>query len=345
MPTATRRTMRYDGQHMTGVQVRSSHLGYDCYLTGMVGVANGKVRMVLRPTRVSATLPQAYRAILPPEMWWPQRDHPGAHGCIDAVMTQDYKSLEQWQRTWPGHHFGFEHFLTWCQRAAANGLRAVSPQMSDLVPTFGRNGQAQSTYVPPIFPVGSERHKDLIRVIPMDGYKVKVYVVTFRDLTKALRTDVIGTLGEDKILLGRAYVDLIDNGFQVIEHHPGHCRALDLPVDLIYRTLGVKAPPDARRTVTQDRPDEELDRTLTPRQRSLQVAMRAAELSGRADENGPVDGPTPWVATNDSMGKPRPEHREEAPAPRPRREPEPDFSVFPDAPGMAGGRAVAPSAG
>jgi hypothetical protein len=277
------------GTHLVGQQSRSSHLGYDCYLTGSANEGTGvpgKVRMVLRPNRLSPRITEATRTILPQEMWWPQRNHSGAHGCIDAVLTQDSKSMEMWKRTWPNHAFGFEDFLVWCQRAAANGIQAPRTGTLDGIATHLSSNVPRSHHTAPQFPVGTELADErvLIRKLDQDGYQVRIYVAKFRDRTSALRVDVVGDLAdnEGRVLLGRAYVDLVDDRiWQVIEHHPGNCRALDLPAGLIYQVLGVKAPATAaQQAIRQDeRPPE---RQLTPRQKAVEVGMKAAELNGPA---------------------------------------------------------------
>ena len=284
------------GTHFQGQQSRSSHLGYDCYLTGGASAENGKVRMVLRANRLSPRITEATRTILPQEMWWPQRNHSGAHGCIDAVLTQDVKSLEMWKRTFPNHQFGFEDFLVWCQRAAANGiapmlrtgtLETMASHTSSNVPRVGH-----STFAPN-FPVGTELADQRVRikVIDYDGYQVRIYVAKFRDRTQALRLDVLGAIEDvggpgagGRVLLGRAYVDLVDDRiWQVIEHHPGNCRALDLPTGLIYHVLGVRAPEAAaKQSIALSEYQPGPARALTPRQRAVEVGMRAAQLNGPA---------------------------------------------------------------
>jgi hypothetical protein len=320
------------GTHLVGQQARSSHLGYDCYLTGSAHAgdlgaggtgAPGKVRMVLRPNRLSPRITEATRTILPQEMWWPQRNHSGAHGCIDAVLTQDHRSMQMWKQTWPNHEFGFEDFLVWCQRATANGIPApragtldhIATHTSSNVPRSTRPGGANSA---PLFPIGQELadQRVLIKKLDQDGYQVRIYVAKFRDRSQALRVDVLGQLAGDgdepgllgggaggharrgsgtgaggRVLLGRAYVDLADDRiWQVIENHPGTCKALDLPTGLIYHVIGVTAP-DTLRTMRLEQPPS-VQRVLTPRQKAVEVGMAAAQLNGLAEATvgdlGPV---------------------------------------------------------
>lgn len=315
------------GQHLVGQQARSSHLGYDCYLTGGASAENGKVRMVLRPNRLSPRITEATRTILPQEMWWPQRNHSGAHGCIDAVLTQDVKSMEMWKRTFPNHPFGYEDFLVWCQRAAANGISPVLRTGTlEGIASHTSSNIPRSLHTVAQFPVGTELpdQRVLIRKLDYDGYQVRIYVAKFRDRSSALRVDVLGALedAQGRVILGRAYVDLVDDRiWQVIEHHPGNCRALDLPTGLIYHVLGVRAPEAAaKQSIRLTEPLSEA-RPLTPRQRAVEVGMRAAELNGPAaaavGDRGPVRAGPARMAELEQLERRRAGVPEDLPAPRP----------------------------
>lgn len=223
------------GLHLKGVVNRSSHLGYDCYRSGPMNGDGGRIRITLRPTRIPPHVRLDVRALLPVEMWWPQPDHPAAHGCIDAVMTLDSKSMRAWKDAWPDHNFGFEDFMVWCDRKLeARAIRepdvkpAVAVEMGRVIVRSQR------------FP--TDVHKVVqMQSLPYERYLVRLALTTFTDKSTALRVTVVGRIpGGTTTRLSRAYVDPVDHRYEVIEHHPGRYQALELPEDLIYSVLKVR---------------------------------------------------------------------------------------------------------
>lgn len=222
------------GEHLVGTKAHTGHVGYDCYRTGPMNGDGGRIRVVLRPSRIPLGVPSNIRLLLPKEMAWPQPDHAQAHAMIDAVITLDTAAMRSWTDAWPHHTFGFESFYEWAikfktSKGIGEGNRpAVSVEHGQTI--------TRSMHFPTIVvtaaPVGE---------IPHEGYKIRLALVTFNDDSTALRISLYGTFAQgDSVRLSRAYVDPITNEFEIVEHHPGRYQALGLPPTLIHAVLGTK---------------------------------------------------------------------------------------------------------
>lgn len=235
------------GEHLRGQPMRSSHLGYDCYRTGSMNGDGGRVRIPLRAVRLPSHIRADIRAILPIEMWWPQPDHAAAHACIDAVMTLDVKSMQAWKDDWPEHTFGFENYMAWCRRKADN-REARAPDMKPSVSVEnGRTIVRSQRFPTEVLKVAA------MTPIPHDRYVIRLSLVTFTDRTTALRVTLVGRIsGGAPTRLSRAYIDVVDQHYEVIEHYPGRYRALKLPEDLIYAVLGVRRGKPLAKIVPED---------------------------------------------------------------------------------------------
>jgi hypothetical protein len=235
-------------------QIRSSHLGYDCYILGQ-----SKIRCIFRAGRCPPHITNDVRLILPLEMYWPERIHAMAHGMIDAVMSFDLSSLRAWKASWPTHEFGYEHFIEVAQRrigAVRDGAVPAVPRLPNRLDGTALPGQPTSVSLQgaalprqfglfPGTPISEERHG----LVNHGAYKVRTYIIRFDDGLVAVRVDVGGVLVDgDTELCSSAYVDLADGRFEIIRHYPGRLRALNLPVRLIYSVLGVRAPKSQGRT-------------------------------------------------------------------------------------------------
>lgn len=252
--------------------VRSVRFGYDCYLTGSINSA-GKVRCVLRPGRLPAHIASDIKLILPLELWWPERDHRAAHAMVDAVLSFELSALASWKSQWPGHEFGFEEFMRHAERlklAAQGNAAAERPKVPQRIssPT-GQAAVGGGSPMPRqlrLFP-GKEVSAESHGGYDTDTYAVRLKLVRFDDETSALRVDVGGTLaGGEKLLCSRAYVDLVDGKFELVENYPGRLQALGLPKTLIYTVLGLRSPRDAPQRVLRgpaegDR-ERQVDKTL-----------------------------------------------------------------------------------
>lgn len=224
------------GAHLRGGHFRSSHNGYDCYKTGSINGDLGRIRIVLRPLRIPAGIRSEVRDFLPQEMNWPQANHEAAHACIDAVITLDCASMRKWKDNWSEHVFGFEQFLAWATRFLEHKHRGGPPP-----PVSVEHGRTiiRGTYFPTqvvaIAPV---------QTLPREGHEIRLALATFNDGSTALRITVNATLASQETMrLSRAYVDPITSKYEVIEHHPGRYKALNIPPALIYAVLGVKKGP------------------------------------------------------------------------------------------------------
>jgi hypothetical protein len=240
-------------------RVRSSHLGYDCYVTGPADHA-GHIRCILRAGRLPSHLPTDVRLLMPIEMWWPERDHAMAHGMIDAVIRFDLSALRAWKASWPEHNFGYEHFIKLAERrlsAVREGSIPAVPQLPPRLDGTAPVGQPVNITMPgglpiprqlglfPGNPVSIERHG----LASYDRYKVRTSIVRFDDGLACMRFDVGGIMEDGEVeLCSRAYVDLVDGRFEIVQHYPGRLRALGLPARLIYRVLGARPPARQHRT-------------------------------------------------------------------------------------------------
>jgi hypothetical protein len=246
-------------------RIRSGHLGYDCYATGQVNTS-GKIRCILRPGRLPPHLPQDARVILPNEMWWPIRDHDQAHQMVDAVIGFDLSTLSAWRAQWPTHEFGYEHFCELAQRRVAAVREDAIPDVPALPPRLdataprGQPVTSASQGGPALPRQLGLFPGEVVGVEPQGGldhgtHIVRTAIVRFDDGLAALRVDV-GVQMEDggKLLCSRAYVDLVDGRYEIVQHYPGRLRALHLPSDLIYQTLGIRTARSPPRTELGPRP-------------------------------------------------------------------------------------------
>ena len=275
------------GEHLRGTHARSSHVGYDCYRTGPINDDSGRIRVVLRPNRIPQGVPDKIRLLLPQEMSWPQPDHVQAHGMIDAVVTLDTGNMRSWQDAWPSHTFGFESFLTWALKfKEAQSIRdpdRPAPVSVEHGQTIVRGAYFPSQVVA-VAKVGD---------IPHEGYEIRVALVTFNDESTALRISLYGTFASGgSIRLSRAYVDPLNNHFEIVEHHPGRYQALGLPTSLIYAVLGTKK--------------RENSTPIRPRDRTAHDP-RAPQ---RFDPPPPPEGaPAPDIFDNSNAGNAKKEQR------------------------------------
>lgn len=254
-----------------GQPVRSSHLGYDCYLTGRSdGGGPGQVRCVQRAIRLPPTVTEELRAILPTEFWWPQRDTHAAHACVDAILSMDRGALGHWKNAWPDHRFGFELYLDWLNRKA-QAAQQGQPGMGGpgkALPIQLTKFPAQIGNVQPVSQALMELPSS--KDITVRCYRVFMALVRFVDGQSALRMSLYGVIGDPHDhdpeelargrpsrtdqLLSRAYIDIVTGAFDIIEHYPGRYQALGLPPGLICDSLGVERFRLGRRTGGGSRP-------------------------------------------------------------------------------------------
>lgn len=317
-------------KHSQQGQIRSRHLGFDCYYTGQVN-GQGRTRIIQRRGHLPTHLTPDVVALLPTEMWWPARDHTACHALIEAVLMMDLSTLASWKSSWPDHEFGFERYMELVERHMA-GIRNEQVANGMALPSKRTDGTATvaATALFPGVPQSVEPHGTRDE----GTYIVRTWIVRFNDGEAALRVDVKGVVSgpdhTERVPCTRAYVDLVDGRYEIIEHYPGRLRALGLPVDLIYQVLGVPSPTSSNRRQFrisfQKRPHPE-----TPREHSLRVTEKVREaqtLLMTGDPTAPVikertvrPDPIPMA------GNARYE-RQVA-----RDEGEVEFERFPDAPG------------
>ncbi len=317
-------------------QVRSSHLGYDCYITGNLN-NGGRTRIIMRRSRMPPHIPPDMIAIMPVEMWWPQRDHRASHALIEAVITSDVNTLAAWKSSWPEHEFGYERFMELCERRLT-GIRNDQKQAGPPKRTDESSNVIPATAMFPGHPVSIERHgsRDL------GPFCVRTFIVRFDDGLVALRVDVKGVVEspEDvqRVPCTSAYVDLIDGRFEIIAHYPGRLRALGLPAGLIYHVLGVRPPSSSNRRSISTNLRPRAPRPDTPRRHADAVAERARTMQtllSTGDPNAEVIRDPVRVEPIPMVGNMRHE-REVAggrAAPGGREAVEEEFERFPDAPG------------
>jgi hypothetical protein len=209
--------------------VRSSHLGFDCYMQGSSGTGIGRIRILKRDTRLPPHLDQELRFRLPVEMVWPEPNATMAHHCIDAVLTLNVNQLAEWKSQWGDHRFGFEDFLSWAQERVeekrASGKHNSLPQ-EQAIPLRRFANPVQE-----VIPLGEQ---------DMGDHIVSLAYVKFEGADEGLRVTVRGRIGDDRIRLSRAFVDLLTNEYDIAEHYPGRYKALGLPQSLITDALGVR---------------------------------------------------------------------------------------------------------
>lgn len=310
-------------------QVRSSHLGYDCYITGTLN-NGGRTRVIMRRSRIPPHLPPDMIAIMPVEMWWPQRDHRASHAMVEAVITADINTLAAWKSSWPEHEFGFERFMELCERRIA-GIR--NDQKPDGPPkrTDENSKVVAATALFPGIVESVERHGSK----EMGPYRIRTYIVRFDDGQAALRVDVQGVVeapdAVERVPCSSAYVDLVDGRFEIVSHYPGRLRALGLPVDLIYRVLGVRAPGSSNQRRFRI-PFRKQPHPTTPREHALAVVRKAQTMQtmiSTGDPNAEVIRDRVRVEPIPMAGNQRYE-REIAQGKEPQEQ---EFERFPDAPG------------
>lgn len=269
-------------------QVRSSHLGYDCYVTGSVNTIR-RVRVILRANRLPPHIPTDARLILPTEMWWPEPDHRASHGMVDAVIGFDLGTLRAFKAQWPEHVFGFEQFLEHAERRRA----AVQEEALPPVPTLPGRTDGQHVHIDggaalprqlALFPSDVQSVEPHGR-INHETYSVRTAIVRFVDGLAALRVDIVGELGEERVLCSRAYVDLVDGRFEIVKHYPGRLRALGMPLGTIYTVLGVRPPRRLmRRELAARQQPSKFSHDRANRMRSVQAVF----LDGPGAAAGPV---------------------------------------------------------
>lgn len=225
--------------------VRSTHLGYDCYVTGRIN-EGGKTRIILRAGRLPNHISVDVIAHLPSEMWWPARDHAACHALIDAVLQFDVASLRRFKDAYPEHEFGFESFAVFCdRRAAATRAAAPEPRVTQTV----RQEPSQSTpsgSFPGALPQQLARwpspveSTESLYTADYVGHLLKTSLVHFEDGDSALCVEVWGRVGETgRLLCSRAYVDMNTGEYEIRAHHPGRLHGLGLPLTLLHDHLGI----------------------------------------------------------------------------------------------------------
>jgi hypothetical protein len=297
-------------------QVRSSHLGYDCYATGKITGEAGKIRCLVKTTRLPSHITSDIQSILPVEMWWPERDHKAAHAMIDAILTFDLKSLASWKSLWPAHEFGFESYMQMAERHLtqlhAKTLDSVRESSKLIEDKREDPGVQVHLPKPALFPYKIVALEPAGRT-DLGTHHVILGIARFEDGNAALRVTVRSPplTDEDRgLLLSRAYVDLMDGRYEVIEHYPGRYHALGLPPSTLLGVLGIKRKMGAAyRRSTPRRPQSGKEPVLDRARR-----VTAAITSGDPNANPPAE----VVAVEDAP-------------------PDIDVTRFPDAP-----RAVAP---
>lgn len=253
------------GKHLVGLQQRSRHLGYDCYVCGPM-TGERRVRLVLRPHAMPARLPEDVRAFVPREVWWPTAVHSEAHACIDAIYTLDTATLRRFVKQFPEHRFGFEDFIHWAERwRAAASDRAV--QEGYVPPSSPPVRQAAEN--PRRFPTWST-HSDFLRESTLGPVTLRLFIAHFGSKADpVLRVDVhpLGITPNRVSLLTRIYADLVEPYHEVREHYPGRYDAYGVPRDALKAILGTGminrriTPPEPPKRPTEVGPREQARRT------------------------------------------------------------------------------------
>lgn len=223
-----------------GRTLRSSHLGYDLYVTGQEGSSIGRVRIIQRAIRLPPNIGTELRAMLPVEMWWPQRDVAQARAAVDACLTMDVGQLKRWKDQFPESVFGFESYIDWLERMRAAQGGALAPD--------GRGGPGKLTPLQLThFPAQVEEILPF-RETNEHTHVIKIAVVKFIDHTSALRLTLYAKLvpGQESTKrrdlepLSRVYVDPVSGEFDVVFHYPGAYRAMEMPERMLSDMLGVR---------------------------------------------------------------------------------------------------------
>lgn len=224
---------------MPNRSIRSSHLGWDCYMTGNALSSIGAVKMVKRETRLPPHISDEVRYRLPKEMHWPEPSHTQAHRCIDAVLSLNVSLLAEWRSQWPTHRFGFEEYQDWATNRVEEHLGD-----SDRY----RRSESDVTTGLRKFPI--DRITKVVRLgeAECEGYTVTMGHVYFENDEEATRVSVHGHVGEGHLLLSRAYIDPLTCQYDITEHFPGRYKALKLPPTTILDLLGLPHFHIARRS-------------------------------------------------------------------------------------------------
>ncbi len=212
--------------------VRSSHCGFDCYCVSKTNSGTGRVRILARTTRLPPHLDEELRYRIPEEMHWPEPDHTMAHRLIDAVLTLNVTKLAEWRAYWPGHQFGFEQFQAWAEDRVARASDDPSRYAKEQAPIEDAMRRFPIDRISRVVKLGSTR---------LDTHAVVLSYVYFANGDEAVRLSVYGFPAQDEhLLLSRAYIDVVDNRYDITEHFPGRYDALGLPHYLINDLLGVE---------------------------------------------------------------------------------------------------------
>lgn len=239
---------RYDNDSTR--RIRSSHLGYDCYATGKITGEAGKIRCLLKATRLPGHITHDIQAMLPIEMWWPERDHKAAHAMVDAILTFDLTSLMSWKQLWPTHDFGFENFMQIAERHLVQ-LHSKTMKIVQESNKLMEVEQRTDPSLPPEIPKPSKFPCAMTRCqkvgeVESYGCLLRLGVAWFEDGGSALSVNVRSipsNAHEPSVLLSRAFVDLVDGQYEITEHYPGRYQAFGLSPRVLYMILGVKFSP------------------------------------------------------------------------------------------------------
>ena len=229
------------GAHLKGHKVRSTHLGFDCYVYGPID--QRKVRCLLRRHRMPNHIAGDLRNQVPTEVCWPTGSHEEAHRCIEAIYRIELPTLRAYRRQYPDHAFGFEPFITWAERwHAANPAAPSHPSIHGHKPK-AVPADSFGTWV---------KHAEALRETTLGPFSLRQSVVWFADADPALRVDVY-PCGEGPSRfnrLARLYLDLVDGRRQkVVEWLPGRFLGLGINPLAAQRLLGLGRDPIPRRTV------------------------------------------------------------------------------------------------
>jgi len=297
-------------KHFSNTTVHTSHLGYACYATGPINTT-GKIRIIMRAARLPPNISADLQMMLPVEMWWPERDHAAAHALIDAIMTFDFDTLATWKSMWPNHDFGFERFVQLSQRhiAQVNGEKSISN-----LP--GRRNQhgVQKAALPKqaLFPSPVSSVEKIGTFATAHDALISTALVRFVDGLNALRVTLRSPpLSDERLLLSRVYVDLIDGQYEVVEHYPGRLRAMGIPEDTILGIIGVRPEKLVRKVAPRPKDPEKPNRFSTMK---AALPIQAQFLSGDPHAEVERTSPAPISHTDDDF---HPIAFPDAPAPSP----------------------------
>jgi len=294
------------GVHLKGQKVRSAHLGYDCYLSGPI--VQKHIRCVFRRHRAPPNMTAELIEMLPSEFRWPGAAFDEAHAAIEAIYTVDVRMLRGYVAQYPGHHFGFEHFVERAERwhAAARKRGAADVQVARATEaaappgqqrTIRRQGVSLGAAGQPLFP-GWVKHAQPLHDLDIgtdpDQLHLCLFLIYFSNNLPALRVDAYppGVLPGKLTRLSRLHVDLVTDEHEVVEHYPGRYLGAGLNPLLLRDLLGASKITRQRRTAF-DHPDvlaareRALDKERQdPKARSLQVLRESRAMQVAADPSG-----------------------------------------------------------